>query len=186
MKTLDEVIEAQERCETYPNCHFCYLHSGPMCEWIRDALHYLKTYRENQQTYIENSRKAEEARERYLEAVKNCELAENKYRKLYEETSQNLRNTSQITCPKCHSEFVILPEANNALTWEELHTMEGKPVWATFDNENGTWYIAKVYDDEVVLYEWGQEFGERISGAWDYTPKRWQAYRKERIDGLSA
>ena len=46
MKTIDEVIEAQERCGTYPNCHFCYLHSGPMCEWIRDALHYLKEYRE--------------------------------------------------------------------------------------------------------------------------------------------
>ena len=46
MKTLDEVIEAQERCATYPNCHFCYLHSGSMCEWIRDALHYLKEYRD--------------------------------------------------------------------------------------------------------------------------------------------
>ena len=46
MKTLDEVIEAQERCGTYPNCHFCYLHSGPMCEWIQDALHYLREYRE--------------------------------------------------------------------------------------------------------------------------------------------
>lgn len=71
-------------------------------------------------------------------------------------------------------------QANPPLTWDELNAMEGEPVWATFDNENGTWYIAKVYDDEVVLYEWGQEFGERISGAWDYTPKRWQAYRKER------
>ena len=70
---------------------------------------------------------------------------------------------------------------NNALTWQELNGMDGKPVWATFDNENGTWYIAKVYDDEVVLYEWGQEFGEIISGAWAYTPKRWQAYRKERV-----
>lgn len=53
MKTLDEVIEAQERCETYPNCHFCYLHSGPMCEWIRDALHYLKEYREKRHAYEE-------------------------------------------------------------------------------------------------------------------------------------
>lgn len=74
-----------------------------------------------------------------------------------------------------------LPETgNDPLTWDELKGMEGKPVWATFDNENGTWYIAKVYDDEVVLYEWGQEFGVRISGTWDYTPKRWQAYRKEK------
>ena len=71
-------------------------------------------------------------------------------------------------------------EKNDPLSWDELRQMDEKPVWATFDNENGTWYVAKVYDDEVVLYEWGQEFGERISGTWDYTPKRWQAYRKER------
>ena len=72
------------------------------------------------------------------------------------------------------------PENNVALSWDELNGMDGKPVWATFDNKNGTWCIAKVYDDEVVLYEYGDEFGERISGSWDYTPKRWQAYRKER------
>ena len=51
MKTLDEVIEAQERCATYPHCHFCYLHSGPVCEWIRDALHYLKDMKNLQEDY---------------------------------------------------------------------------------------------------------------------------------------
>lgn len=56
MKTLTEVIEAQERCATYPNCHFCYLHSGPICEWIRDALHYLMHLQE----YYEMSREHHE------------------------------------------------------------------------------------------------------------------------------
>ena len=51
MKTIDEVIEAQERCETYPDCHFCYLHSGPICEWIRDALHYLKDMKNLKEDY---------------------------------------------------------------------------------------------------------------------------------------
>ena len=46
MKTLTEVIEALERCGTYPNCHFCFLHAGPVCGWIRDALSYLKMYKE--------------------------------------------------------------------------------------------------------------------------------------------
>ena len=78
MKTLDEVIKAQERCGTYPNCHFCFLHSGPMCEWIRDALQWLKGYK----AHIELDR---------------------------------LRD-------KCEAK-------NDPLTWEELKSMEGKPVW---------------------------------------------------------
>lgn len=49
MKTLDEVIEAQERCLKYPNCHFCFLHAGPLCTWIRDALSYLNEYRDNKE-----------------------------------------------------------------------------------------------------------------------------------------
>ena len=70
------------------------------------------------------------------------------------------------------------------LTWDELRTMAGKPVWATFNNKNGMWYIAKVYDDEVVLCEWEQELGVRISGAWEYTPKRWQAYRNGNVEPI--
>ena len=184
MMTLDDVIEAMERCSIphYFDCKGCPYEDDDAEVGCRsddrdaDALQYLKTYRENQQTYIENSRKAEEARERYLEAVKNCELAENKYRKLYEETSQNLRNTSQITCPKCHSEFVILPDANNALTWNELRQMEGKPVWVEEKGMLSIWIIIR-----------------DVTGNWLYSTdcnayrhedcgKIWQAYGKERAE----
>ena len=181
MKTLDEVIKNFEICRkarlNLISCDGCTYAIGDNdfcidCNEI-DVLEWLKGYK--------------------------AHIELDKLRDKYGVTSQKLRNTSQITCPKCHSEFVILDDPdgdhaqllkcqallqdfyrNDPLTWDELKTMEGRPVWATFDNENGTWYIAKVYDDEVVLYEWGQEFGVRISGAWDYTPKRWQAYRKER------
>lgn len=180
MKTLDEVIEAQKRCTTYPNYHFCYLHSGSICEWIRDALHYLKTYRENQHAYEENSRKAEEARERYLEAVKNCELAENKYRKLYEETSQNLRNTSQITCPKCHSEFVILPESNEPLSWDELKQMEGKPVWVEHKLFKG-WRLVGWQANDHMMNLVGS-YSEQLPLFEDDCGNGWQAYRKERTE----
>lgn len=185
MMTLDDVIEAMERCSIphYFDCKECPYEDDDAEVGCRsddrdaDVLHYLKTYRENQQTYIENSRKAEEARERYLEAVKNCELAENKYRKLYEETSQNLRNTSQITCPKCHSEFVILPEANNALTWDELRQMEGKPVWVEYINGgkrvDAEWIIIKKVKSTCI---------ENTSGRFQADSRgwAWQAYRKER------
>lgn len=49
MKTIDELIEAQKRCTTYPNCHFCFLHAGPLCTWIRDVLIYLQEYRDNKE-----------------------------------------------------------------------------------------------------------------------------------------
>lgn len=175
MKTLDEVIEAQERCATYPNCHFCFLHAGPVCEWIQDALHYLKAYRENQHAYEEGNCKAEEARERYLEAVKNCELAENKYKRLCKETSQ-------ITCPKCHSEFVILPDANNALTWDELRQMEGKPVWIECSQKawglNDGTFVDAFGDDCITI--------KVLHDLWHFQKKQigktWQAYRKERTE----
>ena len=63
MKTLDEVITGMTEL----------ILSGKTADvksTVRGALHYLKAYRENQQAYEENTRKAEEARERYLEAMK--------------------------------------------------------------------------------------------------------------------
>ena len=154
MKTLDEVIKAQERCGTYPNCHFCFLHSGPMCEWIRDALQWLKGYK----AHIE----LDKLRDKYSD-------------------------TSQITCPKCHSEFVILPDINTPLTWQELRTMAGKPVW--IEGEHGciwdqkAWSLIRldaenedivicVSTDNGVHYEFA--IGEEDYGS------DWQAYRKER------
>ena len=187
MMTLDDVIEAMERC-SIPHCFDCkgcpYEDDDAEVgcrsdDRDADALHYLKTYRENQQTYIENSREAEEARERYLEAVKNCELAENKYRKLYEETSQNLRNTSQITCPKCHSEFVILPEANNALTWDELRQMEGKPEWVErCDGDTKGWLLILRTNYDVITCT--TKHGNSFYLYKNHYCEKWQAYRKER------
>ena len=67
--------------------------------------------------------------------------------KYYEmcETSQKLRNTSQITCPKCHSEFVILPDANNPLTMEYFSKLiDTEPIWC---EKLGEWYLFLAYDD---------------------------------------
>ena len=84
MKTLDEVIKAFEWCcnDDNDDCNECpYDGEDDGCHQRNlNALHYLRTYRANQQAYEESSRKAEEARERYLEAVKNCERAENIYK----------------------------------------------------------------------------------------------------------
>lgn len=79
-------------------------------------------------------------------------------------------------------------EQNDPLTWEELQQMEGKPVWVE-DNidepEDLTKYwaiyrrIEKAQETEYALlsdfYYDKAQYG-----------KTWQAYRKERTDGLSA
>ena len=96
-------------------------------------------------------------------------------------------DTSQITCPKCHSEFVILPDTNTPLTWDELKTMEGKPVWVEYNLHIGNkdfrdnskrWCIVREFkpwhDTEIIITENGFVLSknEQI--------KCWQAYRKER------
>ena len=53
--------------------------------------------------------------------------------------------TSQITCPKCHSEFVILPDANNPLTMEYFSKLiDTEPIWC---EKLGEWYLFLAYDD---------------------------------------
>lgn len=86
--------------------------------------------------------------------------------------------TSQITCPKCHSEFVILPDANNPLTWDELKSMEGKPVWVEADYFEKGWFLvdASLVDIWVTGYDCAEhQLREENIGV------SWQAYRKEII-----
>lgn len=93
-------------------------------------------------------------------------------------TSQKLRNTSQITCPKCHSEFVILPDTNTPLTWDELKDMIGKPIWIEME-EIGFWYIilnfeeGKGFDDYMMTTPFIQWWKSELGAVWN-------AYRKER------
>lgn len=74
---------------------------------------------------------------------------------------------------------VAFPEDDNPpLTWYELRTMEGKPVWVEFEKNGNHWLIITdiksngavgrgVYGENVPLYK------DRIG-------TDWQAYRKER------
>ena len=167
MKTLDEVIMCLEGCG-HIDCDDCPYHYedekievDDCAQVYKDALHYLKELRDMTDIPME-----------YFESGG---------------TSQKLRNTSQITCPKCHSEFVILPDANNPLTWQELQHMEGKPVWVEYNLHIGNkdfrdnskrWCIVREFkpwhDTEIIITENGFVLSknEQI--------KCWQAYRKER------
>ena len=84
--------------------------------------------------------------------------------------------TLQISCPKCHTEFVILPESNNALTWGELKQMEGKPIWVETDNVK-FWTVIDnfriIYNQECLCCSKGYMCRST------YARGDWQAYRKE-------
>lgn len=89
-----------------------------------------------------------------------------------------------IICPKCHSEFIILPESNEPLTWEELATMEGKPVWVEEEFGSGWSGKWKVIRDH---YPWLEDDGKYPLRCTDgnilYKSDfgiTWKAYRKER------
>lgn len=164
MKTLDEVIKAVEVCSHGKGCEHC-------CYRVVDE--------DGFEMYLDCPKKDEDVLQ-WLKGYKD-HIELDKLRDKYGVTSQKLRNTSQITCPKCHSEFVILPEANNPLTWDELKSMEGKLVWIEDT-------YCKFYGWEIVerlgTNKWMTgEFLETNGGLYrkEDQGESWQAYRKERL-----
>lgn len=142
MRTLDEVIKAVEEdleCanESYPEVFYDY-------DNHKDALHYLKEYRETK---------------KHLACLDHHESRGD--------------NTQVVNNPP--------------LTWEELKTMEGKPVWVEYNfcidnkdfrDKSKRWCIVREfehwYDEEIIITENGFVLSknEQI--------KDWQAYRKKR------
>lgn len=164
MRTLDEVIKGFECCKEVGcgECPYKILFdddSHVPCDQFEkddDALQWLKGYK--------------------------AHIELDKLRDKYGVTSQKLRNTSQITCPKCHSEFVILPESNNALTWDELKAMEGKPVWIEYNIKHKertllAWCLVLIVLDEYMSVQ-TNAVAFRVKKSEIGT--KWQAYRKER------
>ena len=77
---------------------------------------------------------------------------------------------------------VAFPEDDNpALSWDELKTMEGKPVWVEVDGEwwGRFWAFVEVESDSYInFFQKGQEYPEDL---WKSNMgKTWNAYRKER------
>ena len=69
---------------------------------------------------------------------------------------------------------------NNPLTWDELKTMEGKPVWVEGMVLKSAWYLILEFDvDEDMMFCVGRYY-ERIPLHGDRMGTYWQAYRKER------
>lgn len=83
-------------------------------------------------------------------------------------------------------------EANPPLTWDELKTMEGKPVWVEVLDDTGDhykwrgdgWYIVKDFSQGYYGGYCHLEPNYRTWTEKTYSDL-WQAYRKERENGQS-
>lgn len=160
MKTLDEVIKALTICKNPDinrNCKDCPMPDTQKCMEIlmTDALHYLKMYRSDQIQWEADREDWRDKWETYIEAR------------------------------EMHLDAVKELKRNDPLTWDELRTMEGKPVWVEYnlhlsdrDARSRMWIIVQKImpwrqDDELIYYS-GFVFGKKEIG------ETWQAYRKER------
>ena len=149
MKTLDEVIKKIEACiEADGHCPACPYEVSESCgDMDADALHYLKNYLDTKEWLDLEKRN-------YAEAIKNCERAEAKY-----------------------TQMTIDMNRNDPLTWDELKTMEGKPVWVEGDRGN-MWIIVGAFP------RWMPDaFADSVPNIWwkkEDLGKTWQAYKKER------
>lgn len=126
-----------------------YMQDGT--QFRSDALHYLKEYKEKQNIRI------------YIpDGYIHSKIGDKNF-----------------SCPKCHAEFIVLPEENPALIWDDLRKMEGKPIWVEqYNGDTKGWLLILRTNYEVItcttkhgnsFYLYKSSYGET-----------WQAYRKER------
>ena len=160
MKTLDEMIKALEYCITGKSCaHGECPYSEENCVdhgIEKDALHYLKEYRDAKDAL-------DTERERTIKAY--CQ---------WEDAKEKLEaQTSHMMWVDKHFQFEI--SDNPPLTWDELKTMEGKPVWVVVDGKERWHIIREVSHEHLIL-----ESGLPLHRCWMNHPNGWQAYRKER------
>ena len=161
MKTLDEVImELKTIYDRYEaeGCFYCSFQRECVGSYcyLYDALHYLKEYRSDQIQWEADREDWRDKWESYIEARER------------------------------HLDAVKELKRNDLLTWDELRTMEGKPVLVEWIS--GTWkglhkwiLIRRIED---LIMEFTALDVARVSYDGNLQKyclgKTWQAYRKER------
>lgn len=172
--TLDEVIKALEFCtETgcNPACPYekeC-LHQG--LGFPKDALHYLKEYRDRKETLKNWTEKAISEQQNLSDAIT--------FMRAYRDDKDDL--TALRAYRKEQNE-------NPPLTWEELKQMEGEPVWVEHLKDGvvykAGWCLIVQVDDSlpdipcVGLVDTDADY-RNFEVEW-MDMGQWQAYRKER------
>lgn len=69
---------------------------------------------------------------------------------------------------------------NPPLTWDELKTMIGKPIWVKYEGYAPDWEVVEYIGD--TKWKWGEVIETHLSILHkENQGKEWQAYRKETI-----
>ena len=166
-KTLDEAIKAFECCdhgELDSRCEDCpYNGIGACCaERESDALFYLKEYQKVDSNWSEKA----------ISELHN--IADANFLRVYRE------DKDELTALRA---FWKEQHENAPLTWDELKTMEGKPVWLEYESCNRkVWAIIDCFYTDAFLKD-----KMNVVLTYDYwnlkkemLGKTWKAYRKER------
>lgn len=156
MMTLDDVISKIELAWACPSSD----EGSEYCDLMEvrdDALHYLKMYRSDQEQWGFFQKNYEDE---LKQKIKDFGDAKERFVKRLKELDVGI--------------------LNDPLTWDELRTMEGKPVWVELLGKGRWkgWDVIGGFDDD--------EFGKAMVTVrgddyyLDDLSKTWQAYRKER------
>lgn len=94
----------------------------------------------------------------------------------------------QADCERVRGQLEDLKQEyrpNDPLTWDELRTMEGKPVWVEvlsdeIDLSSRWMLVARETKAHSLPLAYTDDIGHWIYGHEDKLGKTWQAYRKER------
>lgn len=175
MKTLDEVIEQHEYCLAIGEsaCGGCrYRDEDGVCRMRENALPYLKQYRSDKAMW-------EADRNWYQGFVDSYIKSRDKHQTAVIELKHKEKEVNDIlTDYVALKQYWAEQQENPPLTWDELKSMEGKPVWVE----------ALLYKQWAVIAYVGSDY-IRFEGANLYAPESrqymgaddgWQAYRKER------
>ncbi len=185
MKTLDEVIKAFSEANKEVGCGDCQFNDAESddipCEmndcFFNDALHYLKEYRSDKVMW-------EADRKSYQGFVDSYIKSRDKHQAAVIELKHKEKEVNEIL-----TDYVALKQwwaeqqENLPLTWDELKTMEGKPVWIEGCGFSGFWVIIDYFsvgDEDFIALGgkcdefWKQDMTDENNGT------SWQAYRKER------
>lgn len=174
MRTLDEVIEAERHCIGIgcQGCPYDIVKYGGSCECNEDVLYYLKEYKIKRERIMAKAQDCEDAEKRLQDEI-------NRYQEAVKEYEEIL--TDYVVLKQYWAE----QQANPALTWDELRTMEGKPVWVESNIIGGRWMLYKG-ENRFSAYSTGfpeAVFANPSKGGSVFAVKNlgitWQAYRKE-------
>ena len=92
----------------------------------------------------------------------------------YLKDMKNLEEDYDILYNKYWREF-NQQQANPPLTWDELKTMEGKPIWV-----EGSWEIIDGCYEEYFSTDTGGIYYRKNDECYGDYGKDWQAYRREK------